>query len=120
MGGAGWSSEDITKRAARCWDFFPPESATLRSSVVDVLQAIWKDSDANPAQSGQITIRPRQFLRKVTIRDKSGQPIPQVKANGWLVEVLGTLNGSSHGGPMNTHLVVFRDGDLAVSGGLQL
>lgn len=113
----GWTSKDITKRV-RC-EFFPPESTALRSSITDVLRAI-QEEGVNLVQSAQITIRPRQFMRKATIRDESGKPIPQVKTNGWIVEVLGTQNGVSRFGPTNTYVVVFRDGDLAFSGGLRL
>jgi hypothetical protein len=118
---SGWTSEDITKRAAESWDFFPPESATLRSSVLDVLREVWKHSGASPTHGGQIAIRPRQFLRRVTIHDESGRPIPQLKTNGWLVEVLGRHIGMTRFGvPFSFHLEVFRDGDLAFSGGLRL
>ena len=117
----GWNSEQITERAAMAWEFFPPDYATLRSSVVEVLQVVWKREGVNPRQAGQITIRPRQFMRKGRVDTKTRKPIPQAKVNGWMVEILGTLNGfSSHGAPMKTHLVIFSDGDLVFSGGVRL
>jgi hypothetical protein len=129
----GWNSEQINERAAEAWEFFPPDYATLRSSVVEVLQVVWKREGVNPTQAGQITIRPRQFMQKGHVDTRTHKPIPQPKVNGWMVEILGTLNGFSSGfpssgstggsrggAPMNTHLVMFRDGDLVFSGGLQL
>ena len=117
----GWNSEQITKRAAILWELFPPDYETLRSTVVEVLQVVWKSEGVNLTQAGQITIRPRQFMRKGWVNTKTGKAIPQAKVNGWMVEILGTLNGfSSHGAAMKTNLIMFRDGDLVFSGGVQL
>jgi len=115
----GWNSEQITERAAD-WEFFPPDYATLRSSVVEVLQVVWKHEGVNPTQASQITIRPRQFTRKGAFDTETGKAIPQSQVNGWMVEILGTQNGFAHGWPLNTHLGMFRDGDLVFSGGVSL
>jgi len=118
---SGWTSDAIAKRAATSWELFPPQVSTLQSSVVDVLRHAWKEAGGNPTQGGQITLRPRQFLRKVTIRDASGKPIPQSKANGWVVEILGKkIAANPAGGPVCTQVYVYRDGDFEFSGGLQL
>jgi hypothetical protein len=118
---SGWTSGDITKRAAECWEFASPTGTQLKSSIAEVLQAVWKHYGVKPDAAGQITLRPREFARKTTMLDPNGKPLPRQKANGWLVEVLGTHAGTtSFGANMSTQLVVFRDGDLEFSGGLTL
>jgi hypothetical protein len=97
------------------------QGAKLQSSVVDVLRHAWELYGANPAAGGQITLRPRQFLRKATILDANGNPRPKSRANGWVVEILGRQIGfNPGGGPRCTQVYVHRDGDLEFSGGTQI
>ena len=117
---SGWPSADITKRVSIFVDLFPLQSATLQSSVIDVLRHDWW-LHGSLADAGQITLRPRQFLRKATILDAKGNPKPKAIANGWVVEILGKKIGvNPGGGPVCTQVYVYRDGDLEFSGGLQL
>jgi len=115
-----WSNDDITSRAAESWEFSPVDSDLLRSSIADVLGAVWRQDGVNPTQAGQITIRPRKFHRKITILTNGKQVRPPIE-NGWLVEVLGTNAGMNRfGTAMSIHLIVLRDRDLEFSGGLLL
>jgi len=114
-----WTSRHITERAI-LWEFFPLESNALHSSIVEVLTHLWKTRTVNPTRVGQITIRPRQFIRR-TVIDSDDVPAPQSKSVGWVVEVLGTNIGvNPGGGPICTQLYVYRDGGLEFCGGLKL
>jgi hypothetical protein len=117
---SGWPSAAITERVLYFVDLFPLQSGTLQSSVIDVLRHDWW-LHGSPADAGQITLRPRQFLRKVTVLDAKGNPTPKTIANGWVVEILGKKIGvDPFGGPVCTQVYVYRDGDLEFSGGLEL
>lgn len=115
------TTADIRKRAAIAWETFPLPSIALESSVLDVLGHVWKETKSNPAECGQIILRPRGFTRKVIMRDENGDPIPQTRANGWVVEVLGKqIGANSSGDPVCTQVYVYSDGTREFAGGIQL
>jgi hypothetical protein len=94
----------------------PARYSRLRSSLEEVLAALWEGFAVNPARSGQIIIRPRFVEYTRAFRDVEKRIPLHEPCNVWLVEVLGTkITEHELGGrmiPVTTLVANFRDGDL--------
>lgn len=99
-------------------DFFgetpsPADYASLRSTVTEVLEALWKQEGINPSKTGQIIIRPRFFQNIWPKEEVNGELVPvNQPANMWIVEVLGTPIQEALGELLTSLVVVFFDEDL--------
>jgi hypothetical protein len=102
----------------------PARYKNLKSSVVAVLEECWRNWGIDPAQRGQVILRPRfaEFAQS-----------PQPVSNVWIVEALGTYvmtrygpptlrqdstSTKSHGWDLTTIVNAYRDEDLKFVGGL--
>jgi len=122
--GSGWPSAEFESRARERWAFAPARHGELRSTLGEVLDALWRWCGVDPRKAGQIVIRPRMVqstLHKFDPANPDGPRLPlEPPCNMWIVEVLGTPIVQRHGVPLTTQVAVLRDGDLTYTGGMLL
>jgi len=68
----------------------PLGNALVKSSVVDVLEAVCESMGVDPRETGQVVLRPRIVANKYPARLVEGKLVPERKpAVVWIVQVLG-------------------------------
>jgi hypothetical protein len=100
------------------WEVAPAKYESLKSTVPDVLAAVWKQFGVDPAKAGQVIVRPRFVANKFPTDEIDGRSVPRYPpTNVWIVEALGTVIMQRRIGgedrDLTTLIVQFRDGDLA-------
>jgi len=89
------------------WRLRPADYDHLRSTVPEVLAAVWRDQGVGPHQAGQIILRPR-----FNSNDLGPLVLHEPPSNIWLVEVRGRFFMQRDGITYTTRLRAYRDGDL--------
>lgn len=105
------TSDEIAERGASRV-LAPAKTDQLQSTVVDVLEALWRYYGIVPGKAGQVVIRPRWVSHPWLKKAGAGAPADVAAfepSNTWVVEVLGFHALE----PWSTVMVTyFRDGDL--------
>lgn len=100
------------------WRVSPARYDSLRSSLTDILAAVWKDwGGLDLSTAGQVIIRPRFVTSRFPAREVEGTLVPLYPpSNVWIVEVLGTpIMARAIAGEecwLTTLIAQLRDGDL--------
>ena len=82
---------DPEKEGARSgWTVSPLGNALVKSSVVEVLEAVSKSMGVDPSETGQIVLRPRFVANRYPAKLIEGVLVPEREpAVVWIVQVLG-------------------------------
>jgi hypothetical protein len=76
----GWTVSSIAKGVA------------IQSTVVEVLEVVWRDDDIDPRGAGQIIVRPRTVATALPAVEVGGKLVPVRKPRtAWVIHVLGTV-----------------------------